>query len=287
MHRFCRALVAVLILMAPAPVALAQSGETLADIRQQMSVLHFEIQRLRRELSTTEGAAGVSSGGSLIDRVAGIESELQRLTAKTEELEFRIERIVRDGSNRLEDLEFRVCELDSGCDIGTWTPGQTLGGDTDTTGGDGGTVAQLPLGGIPDNGANGDSPQLAVGEQADYDAAVAALEAGQYGDAAQRFGTFRQAYPGGPLTMRAWLLQGVALESDGQVSDAERVYLDTFSADQTGPMAPDALYRLGVALGKLNKVSQACVTLAEVENRFPVAEAVTDAREAMTSLGCQ
>ncbi|MDP5336731.1 MAG: tol-pal system protein, partial [Paracoccaceae bacterium] len=74
--------------------APAQDSQTLADIRQEMSVLFVEVQRLRRELSTT-GAPGVTiPGGSVLDRVGLMESELQRLTRKTEELEFRINAIV-------------------------------------------------------------------------------------------------------------------------------------------------------------------------------------------------
>ena len=115
----------------------------------------------------------------------------------------------------------------------------------------------------------------------------ATLQAGQYASAAQQFASFEQNYPGGPMTMRARLLRGLSLESNGQISDAARVYLDTFSDDQNGPVAPEALMRLGVMLGQLNKTSQACVTLGEVEVRFPAAEVVADARAEMATLGCQ
>ena len=67
-------------------ISVAQDSETLADIRQELSVLYVEIQRLRRELSTT-GAPSVNTGGSsVLERVAAIETELQRLTQQTEQL---------------------------------------------------------------------------------------------------------------------------------------------------------------------------------------------------------
>src|SRR6056297_3384960 len=144
--------------LALAPVgAGAQSTETLADIRQELSVLFVELKKLRRELSTTGGAGQLSGDGSILDRVNAIESEVQRLTGKTEELEFRIERVVRDGTNRLGDLEFRLCELEPECDISNFEPGSTLGGVTapDSTGA-GGTTA-----GPEEHGDDG--PQLAVG----------------------------------------------------------------------------------------------------------------------------
>ena len=73
------------------PVAAqAQDAQTLADVRQELTVLNVEVQKLRRELSTTGGASVAVTGGSVLERVNAMESELQRLTSKTEELENRI-----------------------------------------------------------------------------------------------------------------------------------------------------------------------------------------------------
>ena len=92
--------------------ALAQD-QTLADIRQELVVLNTDVQRLKRELSTTGGVGGGAAGGSVLDRVNVIEAELRRLTDKTEQLEFRINSVVTDGTNRVGDLEFRLCELEA------------------------------------------------------------------------------------------------------------------------------------------------------------------------------
>ena len=54
----------------------------------------------------------------MLERVQNIETELQRLTALSEELQFRVERVVQDGTNRVGDLEFRLVELEGG-DIST------------------------------------------------------------------------------------------------------------------------------------------------------------------------
>ena len=96
--------------------AQAQDAQTLADVRQELTVLNVEVQKLRRELSTTGGASVAVTGGSVLERVNAMESELQRLTSKTEELENRINRVVTDGTNRIGDLEFRLVELEGGDD---------------------------------------------------------------------------------------------------------------------------------------------------------------------------
>ena len=93
MHRIFG--IAMVVALALPMAARAQSDETLADIRQELSVLYVEIQKLKREMSTTGASGEVAAGGSILDRVNAIESELQRLTAKTEELDFRIQSVVQ------------------------------------------------------------------------------------------------------------------------------------------------------------------------------------------------
>jgi TolA-binding protein len=71
------------------------------------------------------------------------------------------------------------------------------------------------------------------------------------------------------------------------MTDAARAYLEAFSGDPTGQKAPDALFKLGAALGRIGQTQDACLTLAEVDVRFPGDPAVTDARMEMQALGCQ
>jgi len=264
--------------------AMAQANtETLADIRQELSVLFVELQKLKRELNTTGAAGQLTGSGTVIERVNAIESELQRLTAKTEELQFKVERVAEDGANRIGDLEFRLCELETDCDIGALGDTTTLGGiDTSGTASGG---AGMPV--DPSTDGEPEAPQLAISEEADFNRAKEALDAGDHAAAAQQFDTFQKTYPGGPLTARAGVLRGQSLEGAGQMKEAARAYLDTFSSDTTGPEAAESLFRLGAALGALGQTDQACVTLAEVGNRFPGDAAVAQAQTAMSNLGCQ
>ncbi|MEP2028614.1 MAG: tol-pal system protein YbgF [Paracoccaceae bacterium] len=256
-------------------VAVAQNDQTLADIRQELNVLYVDVQRLKRELSTSAAPNLDTSGGSTLDRINAIEAELQRLTAKTEQLEFRVDRVVSDGTNRIGDLEFRLVELEGG-DISTLGETTTLGG------------GELPQSSATLPAAKPAAPatELAMSEQADFDKASEALAAGQYQAAADQFATFSQTYPGGPLAAEAALNRGKALEGTGNIRDAARAYLDSFSGDPTGPLAPESLLKLGTSLAGLNQTSEACVTLSEVAVRFPGAPAVTEAEAQKRNLGC-
>ncbi|MEL6118927.1 MAG: tol-pal system protein YbgF [Pseudomonadota bacterium] len=282
MVRVLSAVIFLALITTSATGAQAQDrDQTLADIRQELSVLFVEIQQLKRELSTTGGVSTQSVGGSTIDRVNAIEEEMIRLTAVTEQLQFRIDRVVSDGTNQIGDLEFRLCELEADCDIAALGQGTTLGGVEPTTPG-----VATPEPQTEPSGSDGEGVQLAMVEQDDFDSAVAALDQGDFAGASTQFEAFLNAYPGSPLTTDARILRGAALEGAGENTQAARTYLDAFSADPNGAKAPEALFLLGRSLGRIGQVDEACVTLSEVSVRFPGGLAAADAEAERARLSC-
>jgi TolA-binding protein len=259
----------------PGLAAAQADPRTLADIRAEIAALGVQIEGLRAELVATGQATAASVPGSPIERLDAIEAALQRLTSRTEELEFRINRITVDGTNRLGDLEFRVCELEEDCDPAALgeTPG--LGGIDQ--------AAAVPL---PDPAPPAEGPPLAVGELAAFEAAETALAGGDAVAAADLFAQFVLAYPVGPLTPRAHLGRAEALAQLGDTSNSARAYLDAFTADPAGPFAADALLGLGRGLAALGQVPDACITLGEIAVRFPASPLVFEAQAERQRLAC-
>ena len=269
-------IVAMCILAVP---AVAQDREkTLADIRQELSVLFVEIQKMRRELSTTGGVNANLSGTNVLERVDAMEAELQRVIAANEALTNRVDRVVSDGTNRIGDLEFRLCELESGCDIGSLGETPTLGGGALPT-----AVTPQPVAPVGDVTGG---VELAVAERDDFDRAKATFDAGSFEAAAEQLQRFTETYQGGPLTGLAHLMRGEALQSLGLTSSAARAYLESYSGTPNGPTSPTALLKLGLALDGLGQNSEACITLAEVTLMYPDTEASIEAQAARASMGC-
>jgi tol-pal system protein YbgF len=260
------------VMLSALSLAAQDRAQTLADIRQELSVLFVELQTLKREQSTT-GAPQVTMPASALDRLNTLEQELSRLTSKTEELEFRIDRIVRDGTNRIGDLEFRLVELEGG-DLSQLGQTSTLGGEE----------LSRPAPALP--GPAPEVPELAVAEQADFDAAQALLDNGDAAGAAQAFAAYAQTYPGSPLVAEAHYLRGEAEAAQGAWSEAARAYLQSFSGTPDGPRAPEALYRLGLSLAQLGQRDEACITLREVSLRYPGGSPAIDANTARDELSC-
>lgn len=276
------ALIFAIVLTGP---ALAQDqSRTLADIRQDLTVLYVEIQKLRRDLSTTGGSGVTLEGTGLLDRVNSMEAELRRLTSETEQMTNRVDSVVRDGTNRVGDLEFRLCELEPNCDIASL-------GDTPTLGG--GSLPQVaapaapvaPIAGGSD-GLDTGGVELAVAEREDFERAKMAFDEGNFQLAADRLQSFTDTYQGGPLSGIAHLMRGEALQNLGRTSSAARAYLESYSGTPDGPTSPTALLKLGLALNGLGQDSEACITLGEVTTRFPSTDASIEAQAARASMGC-
>ena len=270
-----------LCLLAPQAGQAQSRDETLADIRQELTVLYVEIQKLKRELSTSGNTGGASMGGTSLDRLNALETEVQRLTSKTENLEFRINQIVRDGTNRIGDLEFRLVELEGG-DISQLGETTTLGGDIPANSG---AAAASPAP-APASQVQSDGAQLAMAEEQDFKRAQTAFDAGDYAKASQAYQDFLTAYPGSPMQARAELGRGRALEAQGETTLAARAYLAAFTAAPEGPVAAESLYNLGRGLAALGQGPEACTALREVGNRFPGSDAAQSAGGEITRLGC-
>ena len=264
------------------PLLAQDRAQTLADIRAELSVLMADFTALKAELVASGAAAGGAAGGDALQRLDAIEAAISRLTSQAEAVEIKLNRVIADGTNRLGDLEFRLCEVTEGCDPMALGETMPLGGEA---------VGDLPAS-APPVGGDGDSlsqggAELAVGERRDYDRAVALMESGDFAGAAASFASFVQTYPGSPLTQDVHFKRGEALASAGDVAGSARAYLDAYTADEAGEFAAEALLKLGKALGALGQGPDACLTLAEVGNRYPGSVQESDAKTAMAGLGCQ
>lgn len=255
--------------------ALAQDP-TLADLRAELSALRGQVQALRTEL-VASGAAGYQAAGGVaaIDRMNAMEQRLARLTDRTEQLGNRIDRVVADASRRVADLEFRLCEMDDGCDLSALTM-QDLG----RTGG-----------AVPNPGPAGPSPEAQrkptrAGEQTDFDAAREVMAQGDFRRAAQMFGAVAQAHAGGALTAEALFLRGAALDGAGDARGAAAAWLEGFAADPDGPRAAESLLGVARVIADDGDPAAACLYLAEIPARFPGNPLAAEAETRLSRLAC-
>ncbi len=237
---------------------------TLADIHNDLSALSLQLETLSEQLQSS-GNSGLSpqEAANAMVMIGTIEADLRATVGRVEALEIRIRQISEDAARRIGDLNFRLTELEGG-DVSLLTDPQPLGVTVEA------------------------ESEALTGERADFRAAKQALENGDAAGAATMFSAFVAAYPDGPLTSEARYLQGEALSEAGDIQNAARSYLKSFSGAPDGPFAPRSLFGLALSLNRLGQNEQACLTLSEIQVRYPQAEAelAQNVVEQQGILGC-
>jgi tol-pal system protein YbgF len=260
-----------------AALAGAAQAQTVGDVRADLEVLNRQIQELRSALVQTGPGRGLPRDpATALTRLDQLEAELRRLTNRVDVLSNDLNRIVAEASNKAGEIEFRLTELEGGDTSLLGKPEPIGGGLTPPE------PASPPAAAPPSGGG-----QLAASEKADFDAAVAAAQAGDDARAAALFESFLQAYPGGPLSAEAQFRRGDALAATRDWRGAARSYLDAFSGAPEGPFAAPALFKLAGCLAELGQTEEACLTLSEVVSRYPGSESAADAPARRQALACQ
>ena len=265
------ALAAVLAMAGPASSQLWTGAGSLDDLQYRLSVIDAELADIRARLGTapsTGGGGGTGGGGDTTLRLNRLEAELRQLTGKIEQMAFEQRGIAEDAAQRFGDIEFRLTELEGG-DINALPPTQPLGG--------GGGRTEVAAG-----------PEVSISERADLDRAIKDVEQGRFDLGEDRLRGFLTAYPGGPLEGEALYWLGESQFVRGAFQNAARSYLDGYKTNRASPVAPKNLYRLGVTLGRLGQISEACSTLREVGNQFPTgpSDILGAAKSELSALNC-
>lgn len=227
-------------------------AQTLEDLRLSLQRLDQDLQELRGQLvSTGQVSPGVPFDAGTLARLDSIEGRIRALTGQVEQIQFEVRQVAEDGGRRIADMDFRLTELEGG-DTAYVAPATNLGGNAVGT----------------TSNANQNAPQVALTEQAGFDAAQALHDSGDYAAAVEELERFLETFPGGPLTTDARYLMAQSYEGLGQPRAAAINYLNAFSAAPEGEHAADALRSLAGALGQIGQQTEACLTYDEALSRF-------------------
>ena len=290
------------VLLAGPATGEGLSAEEAAALRERLSRLSSEVADLRARLGG-EAAPQSGIGGRVMVRLDRIEVELSRLTGRVEELSHRLERIARDGGQRLSALDLRVTDLEGG-DVAALAPPRPLGSDRAAAQGDapgadrtaaaeegqagsagpeepddGGRASDAPRG-EAQRGADqraedagpaardGALPDIAPGEDPMLALAIADIRQGRFDQGEERLEEVLTGAPDAEDAARAHFWLGKSRFTRGRHGAAARSFLNAYNTAQSGPMAPEALLQLGITLGRLGQTDDACLTLREVRSRF-------------------
>ncbi len=281
--------------VATSPVPVAAQDDTEARLRRAEA----EIRALQRTVFpggdgrffepqiSADGtpSAGVNSGAvvaapsttavtDILARLDALETQLQRLTALTEE-----------NSNSLSGLDTRVTALETSGTAGSVisNPDPDLSGESSAAFGPAQSSASAGSTSSTNTSAivTGPTPERLAAVQAitkpqtddpgddEYSYGFRLWSAGFYPEARQQLASFVEAYPGHPQLTYGRNLLGRAFLDDGMPEEAARWFLRNYQADRTGRRAPDSLLFLAQSMIAMEDTTRACIALAEFGETYP------------------
>ena len=100
------------------PIATAAALILLAGAASAQGVDYYEFRQLEKRLEQSEvelqRLSNAVSGGDFLQRLEQVKGEIARVTGELEQLEFRMRQHEQQSKQKLEDLEYRIIELEGG-----------------------------------------------------------------------------------------------------------------------------------------------------------------------------
>ncbi|ABQ60821.1 tol-pal system protein YbgF [Brucella ovis] len=104
-----------------------------------------------------------------------------------------------------------------------------------------------------------------------YQAAYQYLMSGDYKAAEAGFREHVKRYPADPMTAEARFWLGESLYGQGRYPEAATLFIDTQRDYPDSKRAPENMFKLGMALEKMDNHDVACATFAQIPQRYPKA----------------
>lgn len=285
------ALCASLMPVGPVPAAHAQTAPESTDVRLRR--IEAELRAVQRKVfpdgagktfgpeitppatGSTPPAPTPTAVTDLLTRMDAVESQLQRLTAASEE-----------NQNHIAKLEARLATLEAA----STAPASTAAASASPAAIAAPPVAEQPAPAKPMAKPAAAKPDAAKAEASpDRVAAVMAIEkpsttdkgedeytygyrlweAKFFPEAQQQLLRVVQQYPRHARISYARNLLGRAYLDDGKPGTAAQYFLQNYQADRKGDRAADSLLYLGVAMSRLKEEKRACVAFAEFRQTYP------------------
>jgi tol-pal system protein YbgF len=270
--------------------AAAQSD---VNLQSRLNRLENDIQTLNRQVfrggsvpQSGSGSTGTGMPSSLAAdfeiRLSRLEGELQTLTGKYEETVFGITQ-ARERLDKLSsDLEYRLTEIESKLSAAPVAAESQSAPAPAPAKGKSETAAATPPKAPPAQPAQQQATaaaKLPAGSaQEQYDYAFGLLRAADYANAEVALGTFIKNHPDNSLTSNAHYWLGETYYVRGKFGDAAAAFAEGYQKFPKSSKAADNLLKLGMSLGQLNQKKEACLSFAELGNKFPDASATIKRR---------
>ncbi|MGO1502686.1 MAG: tol-pal system protein YbgF [Marinobacter sp.] len=242
------------------PLALGQAGITLAQ--SSTSSYKSNASEAQRKANSSQATS------ELFYMIQQLQGEVRRLQGESEEQQHLIKRLQDQGRDRYIDLDQRILDLSEKASAGP----QSSKASNDDAGKDK-SAAQIreyrqPE---PEERKTYRAIQDLIHKQKKYDEAISRLY------------EFIDKYPEGDLTVNAYYWLGEVYLAKPQLKQARQAFSIVSTRYGDHRKAPDAVYKLGVTLDRLDEKTEARSQMEQVVNDYPKSDAARLAKKFLNS----
>lgn len=242
------------------PLALGQAGAALAQ--SSTPAFQSNASEAQRKANTNQATS------ELFYMVQQLQSEVRRLQGESEEQRHLIKRLQDQGRDRYIDLDQRILDLSEKVSAQPQAAGPIVG----------------------DVGAGKRATEIREYRQPDAEERKAYKviqdlihSQKKHDEAISRIYEFLDKYPEGDLTVNAYYWLGEVYLVKPQLEQARQAFSIVATRYGDHRKAPDAGYKLGVALDRLDKKSEARRQMEQVVSDYPESSAAGLARKYLNS----
>ncbi|SOB75103.1 tol-pal system protein YbgF [Marinobacter sp. LV10R510-11A] len=242
------------------PLALGQAEITLAQ--SSTSAYKSNASEAERTANTSQATS------ELFYMIQQLQGEVRRLQGESEEQRHLLKRLQSQGRDRYIDLDQRILDLSQ-------------------------KVSAQPQAGEAAGGAAGNKKSTAevreyrqpeAEERKAYKAIQDLIHSEkEYDQAISQLYEFIDKYPEGDLTVNAYYWLGEVYLVKPQLEQARQAFSIVATRYGDHRKAPDAVYKLGVTLDRLDKKAEARRQMEQVVNDYPESEAARLAKKFLGS----
>lgn len=283
----------------PATAGFGQNGEDTSQLMSRINQLENQLQTLSRAVyrgeskplpmgaqpvySNDDMTGGGGNAGANEDRLSQLEARQRQMTGDIEKLGYDLQQI----KSRLDRMASDQMVQSSGGggasytapDSGSSSSGRSTPYSPSSSGGEsprGKVLGTITTDNMPDNPG------------ALYDDAFNDIRDAKYESAATKFSAFMKNYKTHPLAANAqyWLAETYYVRQDYKTG--AKLFAQNYQDYPQGPKASASLLKLGLALSKLGKKDDACLSFQQLKKQFPgdTTPEVRRAQQEMKTLGC-
>ena len=229
---------------------------------------------------------------SIENRLGAIENQMQQLTGKIEELNFRLNKMQSGTATQNGAAPLSAQQVPPGLaynQSANTSPLTISSAPLDATSNTmiGNTASTPPLSSHSEQPNLNSALSFGTSDTKDYERAFAALKDGNYPAAQDGFKAFLETYKDSALTPNALYWLGETYYVQKQYSESARVFAQGYQSHSDSNKTNDNLLKLGLSLAGMGKKDDACIALLQlVKKNTSETPVLSRAKQEAKKLGC-